>query len=101
MTTTQPRPINDKDRAAHERMGHYTTEALATTAARMIALSHHDIEPMLPFPCKVCGEWCLTVEGTGVAKDERPSRASKRERARQAQQEYAVAAERAAAAWSS
>ncbi len=77
-------PVNEKDRASCARCQHFTTEHLAGNAARMIALSHDDKEPMLPYMCKVCGDWCLTMQGTGVEdKSERPSRPSRRERALQ------------------
>lgn len=62
-----------------ERM-HYSTEHLATNAARMIALSHHDPEPMVATECECADGWRITREGTGVTKEDAPHRGTRAER---------------------
>lgn len=68
---------------------HYTTEALATNAARMIALSAGDPEPMLPALChRGCGDYVITREGTGMPPMSLPKRPPAAERRRRAREDY-------------
>lgn len=69
-------PTRTPEQVCAERM-HYSAEHLATTAASLIALSHGDPEPMVAATCRTCGEWCITMEGTGVGAEDRPSRATR------------------------
>jgi hypothetical protein len=97
MTTTS-RPVNERDRETHQRMAHYTTEGLAGNAATLIALSNGDPDPMTPFQCRVCGDWCLTYS-EGPAPSQRPYRHPIGVRKREVAAERAVELAAAAAYW--
>lgn len=80
---------------------HYSAEHLATNAARMIALSCRDPEPMLAVEC-ACGDgWRMTHEGTGVEAWEKPSRASRADRQAAHTAERAERLAKLAGTWSS
>ena len=50
----------EQQRATCQRKASYLSRRLAENAAWLIALHHHDPEPMSPYRCPVCPDWHLT-----------------------------------------